>query len=129
MSIQHERVVELCNELRLGGVAAQHTALAQKAAEKRTTFTDFVEELLRVDCSRELTIPQVQCGIFPLPHFHNRRRLLPPEGTARIFEPLWILAVWDRNLKFKKEKNGHEKNSGDLSCVMFRVCLVGDGVG
>jgi len=46
MSIQHERVVELCNELRLGGVAAQHTALAQKAAEKRTTFTDFVEELL-----------------------------------------------------------------------------------
>jgi DNA replication protein DnaC len=46
MSIQHERVVELCNELRLGGVAAQYTALAQKAAEKHTSFTDFVEGLL-----------------------------------------------------------------------------------
>jgi DNA replication protein DnaC len=39
-------VVELCNELRLGGVVAQYTALAQKAAEKHTSFTDFVEELL-----------------------------------------------------------------------------------
>jgi DNA replication protein DnaC len=46
MNIQHQRVVELCNELRLGGVAAQYPALAQKAAEKRTSFTDFVEELL-----------------------------------------------------------------------------------
>jgi DNA replication protein DnaC len=46
MNIQHQRVVELCNELRLGGVAAQYTALAQKAAEKSTSFTDFVEELL-----------------------------------------------------------------------------------
>jgi DNA replication protein DnaC len=46
MSIQHQRVVELCNELRLGGVAAQYTALAHKAAEKQASFTDFVEELL-----------------------------------------------------------------------------------
>jgi hypothetical protein len=35
MSIQHRRVLELCNELRLGGVAVQYTALAQQAAEKR----------------------------------------------------------------------------------------------
>jgi hypothetical protein len=46
MSLQHQRVVELCNKLRLGGVAAQYTALAQKAAENSTSFTDFVEELL-----------------------------------------------------------------------------------
>src|ERR1700735_4376133 len=46
MNIQHQRLLELCNELRLGGVAAQYTALAQKAAEKHTSFTDFVEELL-----------------------------------------------------------------------------------
>ena len=49
MSIQHERVVELCNELRLSGVAAQYSALAQKAAEKHTSFTDFVEELLSAE--------------------------------------------------------------------------------
>ena len=46
MSIQHQRVVELCNELRLGGIAAHYTALAQKAAEKQISFSDFVEELL-----------------------------------------------------------------------------------
>jgi hypothetical protein len=46
MSIQHQRLVELCNELRLGGVAAQYAALAQQAAEKHTSFNDFVEELL-----------------------------------------------------------------------------------
>ena len=46
MSIQHQRVLELCNELRLGGLPAQYTALAQKAAEKHLAFTDFVEELL-----------------------------------------------------------------------------------
>ena len=49
MNIQHERVVELCNELRLGGVAAQYSALAQKAAENHTSFTDFVEELLSAE--------------------------------------------------------------------------------
>lgn len=46
MNIQHQRVVELCNELRLGEIGAQYAALAQKAAEKHTSFIDFVEELL-----------------------------------------------------------------------------------
>ena len=46
MSVQHERLIELCNELRLGGIAAQYPALVQNAAEKRTSFTDFLEELL-----------------------------------------------------------------------------------
>ena len=52
MDIQHHRVLELCNELRLGGVAAQYTALAQKAAERRISFTDFVEELLSAESRR-----------------------------------------------------------------------------
>ena len=46
MSIQHQRVVELCNELRLGGVAAQYTGLAQKPTEKHASFSDFLEALL-----------------------------------------------------------------------------------
>lgn len=49
MSIQHQRVLELCNELRLGGVAAQYTALAQQAAEKCSSFTDFAEGLLTAE--------------------------------------------------------------------------------
>jgi DNA replication protein DnaC len=46
MSVLHERLIELCNELRLGGIAAQYPALAQTAAERRASFTDFLEELL-----------------------------------------------------------------------------------
>ena len=38
------------NELWLGGVAAQYTA--QKAAEKHTSFIDFVEELLAAERER-----------------------------------------------------------------------------
>ena len=49
MSIQHQRVLELCNELRLGGVAGQYSALAQQAAEKRSSFTDFAEEVLTAE--------------------------------------------------------------------------------
>jgi hypothetical protein len=49
MSIQHRRVLELRNELRLGGVAAQYTSLAQQAAGKRSSFTDFAEELLTAE--------------------------------------------------------------------------------
>jgi hypothetical protein len=45
----HERLIALCNELRLGGIAAQYPALAQTAAEKRTSFTDFLEELLMAE--------------------------------------------------------------------------------
>jgi hypothetical protein len=55
MSVQHERLTELCNELRLGGIAAQYPALAQNAAEKRTSFTDFLKELLVAE--RESPVP------------------------------------------------------------------------
>ena len=48
-SLKHERLIALCNELRLGGIAAQYPALAQTAAEKRTSFTDFLEELLMAE--------------------------------------------------------------------------------
>src|SRR6201995_6206012 len=44
--MQHQRFIELCNELRLGGIAAQYTMLGQKAAEQQLSFTDFAEELL-----------------------------------------------------------------------------------
>jgi len=46
VSIQHQRLIELCGELRLGGIAAQYAALAQRAAEQHISFTDFAEELL-----------------------------------------------------------------------------------
>jgi hypothetical protein len=73
MSIQHQRVVELCNELRLGGVAAQYSALAQNAADKHTSFTDFVEELLSRSVSRAGAGPRDV----------RARRWLPRDQDAR----------------------------------------------
>jgi DNA replication protein DnaC len=49
MNVQHERIVELCGELRLGAVAAQYPALAQQAAEQHSSFTDFLETLLSAE--------------------------------------------------------------------------------
>jgi DNA replication protein DnaC len=49
VSIQHQRLIDLCHELRLSGIAAQYTSLVQKAAEQHISFTDFVEELLTAE--------------------------------------------------------------------------------
>ena len=49
MNIQHERIVELCGELRLGAIAAQYPALAQEAVEQHSSFTDFLETLLSAE--------------------------------------------------------------------------------
>jgi DNA replication protein DnaC len=49
MNVQHERVIELCAELRLSAIANQYSVLAQQAAEQQSSFTDFLESLLRVE--------------------------------------------------------------------------------
>jgi hypothetical protein len=49
MNLQHERLVQLCAELRLGGVAAGYAAEAQRAAEAETTYPDFLEAVLRAE--------------------------------------------------------------------------------
>jgi len=49
MNVQHERIVELCGELRLGAIAAQYPALAQQAAEQHSSFTDFLATLLSAE--------------------------------------------------------------------------------
>jgi DNA replication protein DnaC len=46
MNVQHERVIELCSELRLSAIASQYSVLAQQAAEQHSSFTDFLESLL-----------------------------------------------------------------------------------
>ena len=47
MNLQHERLSHLCTELRLGGVAVEYPAAAQKAAETEASFMDFLETVLR----------------------------------------------------------------------------------
>jgi len=49
MNLQHERVTQLCAELRLGTVAADFAAAAQRAAQSEASYTDFLEEVLRAE--------------------------------------------------------------------------------
>lgn len=47
MNLQHERLVQLCTELRLGGVIADYPAMAQRAVETEASYPDFLEAVLR----------------------------------------------------------------------------------
>ena len=46
MSLQQERIAELCESLKLGGIAAHWRAEAQDAAKREASFADFLERLL-----------------------------------------------------------------------------------
>ena len=52
MSLQHQRIAELCEQLKLAGLGAQWPALAQDAARDEASFADFLEKLL----ASELTL-------------------------------------------------------------------------
>lgn len=43
MNLQHERLIALSQALRLEGIAAQWSALAQKAANEEASFADYLE--------------------------------------------------------------------------------------
>ena len=49
MNVQSERIVSLCSELKLPGVAEQHAVIAQEAARKELTFTDYLERVLKIE--------------------------------------------------------------------------------
>jgi DNA replication protein DnaC len=46
MSLQHERIAELCEQLKFSRLAAQWPALAQDAARTEASFADFLEGVL-----------------------------------------------------------------------------------
>ena len=47
--LQHQRIVELSQELRLSAVPNLYSAIAQGAAAKDASFADFLEEMLRAE--------------------------------------------------------------------------------
>lgn len=49
MNLQHERLTQLCADLRLGGIAADYPAAAQRAAEAGASYPDFLEAVLRAE--------------------------------------------------------------------------------
>lgn len=46
MSLQHERIAELCEQLKLARLASHWPALAQDAAREEASFADFLEKVL-----------------------------------------------------------------------------------
>jgi DNA replication protein DnaC len=47
--LQHQRIAELCQELRLSAVPDLYSSIAQSAAAKQVSFADFLEETLRAE--------------------------------------------------------------------------------
>jgi hypothetical protein len=45
--LQHQRIAELCQELRLSAVPDLYSGIAQSAAAKEASFADFLEDTLR----------------------------------------------------------------------------------
>ena len=42
--LQHQRILELCQELRLSAMRNLYSGIAQSAAAKEASFADFLEE-------------------------------------------------------------------------------------
>jgi DNA replication protein DnaC len=47
--LQHQRIVGLCQELRLSAMPNVYSGIAQSAATKEASFADFLEETLRAE--------------------------------------------------------------------------------
>ena len=55
MNLAHERIAELCDQLRLTTIAESLPHLAQKAATNDTSLTEFLESVLRTEVAARLT--------------------------------------------------------------------------
>ncbi|XQM33777.1 IstB-like ATP-binding domain-containing protein [Cupriavidus sp. H19C3] len=71
MSLQHDRIVALCDQLKLARLASDWAALAQDAARQEKSFADFLEAVLtgevqareerkRTTLSRLATMPAIK---------------------------------------------------------------------
>ena len=49
MNLQEERITDLCEALQLDWVASEYTGLAQHAANESSSYTDFLEQLLKAE--------------------------------------------------------------------------------
>ncbi len=55
MNLAHERIADLCGQLRLTTIADSLPHLAQKAATSDTSLTEFLESVLRAEVTARLT--------------------------------------------------------------------------
>ena len=73
--LQHQRIVELCQELRMSAMPNLYSGIAQSAAAKEASFADFLEETLRAErdarSARDST--HVDASSTPRPKTHHCR--------------------------------------------------------
>lgn len=68
MSLQQQRIVALCEELKLPAVGAEWSALAQRAADHQASFADFPTSLLETEqAARTERIRQTLLKLATLP--------------------------------------------------------------
>ena len=51
MNLQHERIERVCEQLKLGAIAQSYPAVAQAAVANESSFTDFLESVLKEELS------------------------------------------------------------------------------
>ena len=51
MNIQHEKIIQLCEELKLKGLSHEYNAICQRCAKEGSSFTDCLEQLLRAEAT------------------------------------------------------------------------------
>jgi DNA replication protein DnaC len=49
MNLQHDRIAELCEQMKFAGLATDWPALAQQAADTEASFADFLERALKAE--------------------------------------------------------------------------------
>ncbi len=54
MNLQHERIAELCEQMKFARVASEWPAIAQQAAETEASFADFLERVLAAEYDARL---------------------------------------------------------------------------
>lgn len=69
MSLTHERLIALCESLKLPAVGVQYAAIAEAAATQGLSFSDFLEELLKAElASRHARSRQILTKLASFPH-------------------------------------------------------------
>jgi len=62
MELQHQRIHELCDQLKLDAIVQSYPELAAKAAANQLSFTDFLESLLKSELTtRQRRSQQILC--------------------------------------------------------------------
>lgn len=49
MNVQHERIADLCEQLKLATIATQYPDVAQQAAQQQHSYSEFLEKLLKTE--------------------------------------------------------------------------------